>query len=676
MLSSVVILAAFGAPWKGLQVDPWGENSLRVRFNLVSDAPAYNGPGALSPAAPAGSIAGAVSASSSSWTSGELTLALNLQTSTFALSRAGGKVPLATMTLGQPTGNLRASRLAMGVQNKTSLTLTSKGANASYFGFGEHENSRLDQVGLTYDMEQCIEYSKSRGGEICLPWVVVADDCGSVTKAAQYGIFWNLGSFGSVALGAAGARQDLVWEGYNLDQVDIFITTYSEASVKAGGAATMSEIMSHYVDAVGHAPVLPHWASGYWHSKNRYKSQAEVVDTYAIFEKNFSIPISVFIIDYFNWAVMGNLTFDPAHFPDPKVMTDTLKNSTVQETRVMVSTWPFSQGASKTYAPLSEQGFAIFNGSSGKGPTDSIDWPDSVCGTPCRLYDPTNSEAREWWWGNVKEGYYDYGVELFWLDAAEPEQLGGSPPGSAFSIGSFEREGMLFPKYHTQTYSDGLTSAGSDGMVLSRSAWAGMQSNRAILWNGDTYSTYAYLEKAVYAIQNVQLSGIAWWTTDIGGYQAGNPKSPAFRELIVRWFQFGVTNPIFRQHGLRDTEPWLLGTAAFASVRKVMAMRETLRAYVEGELAETARSGLPLNRPLFYDFPADSAVWDADVWDQFTFGRKYMAAPIYAAGAMSRSVYFPLGCDWVHYFTGEKFAGGTRATVAGPIDEWPLFSRA
>lgn len=288
-------LTATGAPWKGLQVDPWGENSLRVRFNLVSDAPAYNGAGALSPNAPGQSGVGSIAANV--WTSGELSLALDEATSTFTLSRADGKLPMATIAMSHPTTDLSASRLAMGVQNKTALTFTSFGASASYYGFGEHENSKLDQVGLTYDMETCIEYSKSRGGEICLPWVVVADGAKQQPKQVQYGVLWNQGSYGSVALGAPGTRQDLAWEGYNLDQVDIFLTTYSMASEKTGGSSAMNEIMSHYVDAVGHAPELPHWASGYWHSKNRYSTQAEVVDTYATFENNFSLPLSVFIID-------------------------------------------------------------------------------------------------------------------------------------------------------------------------------------------------------------------------------------------------------------------------------------------------------------------------------------------------------------------------------------------
>merc|ERR1711998_150906 len=124
---------------------------------------------------------------------------------------------------------------------------------------------------------------------------------------------------------------------------------------------------------------------------------------------------------------------------------------------------------------------------------------------------------------------------------------------------------MMFPYFHTQTYHEGMLRAGStEHMMLSRSAWAGMSKHRAALWNGDTSSTYDFLKTAIRAGLNIQMSGIAWWTTDIGGYhsQNGVEKDPLFRELIVRWFQFGFACPLFRQHGRRNTEPWLLGNAS------------------------------------------------------------------------------------------------------------------
>ena len=171
---------------------------------------------------------------------------------------------------------------------------TAANATTSYFGFGEHENSKLDQVGLAYDMETCIEYSKSRGGEVCLPWVIVAEDVDGSGKRVQYGLFWNIGAYGGVDLGKE-SRDTMQWTGHNLRQVDVFLTTFAAGSDQDTAAAGNS-ILHHYVDAVGHAPPLPRWASGYWHSKNRYASQESVLETMETFEKNFSIPISVFVI--------------------------------------------------------------------------------------------------------------------------------------------------------------------------------------------------------------------------------------------------------------------------------------------------------------------------------------------------------------------------------------------
>lgn len=148
-------------------------------------------------------------------------------------------------------------------------------------------------------MESCIEYGKSRGGEVCLPWVIVADDFGDGTQV-QFGIFWNNPSYGNVTFGStADSFRANTWVGHNLDQVDVWLTTY--AATSSGSAMSgASDLLSHYVDATGHAPPLPDWAAGYMHSKNRYKNQDEVLETMEIFAKNFSIPVALFVIDYFN----------------------------------------------------------------------------------------------------------------------------------------------------------------------------------------------------------------------------------------------------------------------------------------------------------------------------------------------------------------------------------------
>lgn len=676
-----VVSATFGTVASTVSVLPWGENSFRIR----KGAAIYNGPGALESQAPTSTGATGYweEGQVQSWRNGNLIVSLDASESKITASRPNEDTPFATLSLGVTPGvddgtcgSAQAADCCCSfgtctkvcstdeVKNMSTLSVESSGAKGtfSYLGFGEHENGKLDQLGLRYEMEECIEYSHSRGGEVCLPWIMVASDSGA-GKSFQFGLLWNVPAYGSAAFGVSEPAVH-TWTAYNIDQHDFVLTTYGADASKTGRARAAA-LLSHYVDAVGHAPPLPAWASGYWHSKNRYASQAEVASALAQF-KNYSISMSVFVIDYFNWAVMGNLEFDPKKWPRPKEMTAALK---AFGTKTMVSTWPFAQGASPTYGELQANGYAVFEGTNASA---SVDWPDGVCGKPCYLYDASNPAAREFWFGKVQKGYVDNGVELFWLDAAEPEQQDGSPAGSAWSVGSMQRVGMMFPYYHTQTYAEGFRRAGlDDSLVLARSAWAGAQKHRVVLWNGDTQSTFDYLRTALAAMMSVQMSGIAWWTTDIGGYAGGDPADATFRELIVRWFQFGATCPIFRQHGARDTEPWLLGDTSFAAVRKVMALRESLRTYVVAELSETAASGLPYNRPLFFDYPNDADAWAVD--DQYMVGRQYMAAPLYAFGARNRTVYFPVGASWTHHFTGKTYSGGTHAVVDAPLDEFPLF---
>jgi alpha-D-xyloside xylohydrolase len=153
---------------------------------------------------------------------------------------------------------------------------------------------------------------------------------------------------------------------------------------------------------------------------------------------------------------------------------------------------------------------------------------------------------------------------------------------------------------------------------LTRSAWAGMQRYGAAVWSGDTHSTFPSLSVSVQAGLNIQMSGIAWWTTDIGGYNGGDPNDPVFQELIVRWFQFGATCPLFRQHGDRDTAIWLLPNQSYSAIVEMITFRTELKPYVEQALTRTSQTGFPINRPLFFDFPDDPNVWDIE--DEYMFG--------------------------------------------------------
>ena len=524
------------------------------------------------------------------------------------------------------------------------------------FGFGEHQKTdMLNYKGQNFDMEECLEYSKSRGGEICLPYII-----GAQNHLVQYGFLWNMPNYGSVSF----QDTDTNWTAHSARQIDYFVTTFQSSSSSSQAAA---DIMSNYVDAVGHAPLLPWYASGYWHSKNRYSKQDDLLAAARMF-RNLSIPISIIVIDYFNWVHMGDWSFDPGAWPDVKGMMQELYDLDI---RVMVSVWPFSANGSSSFETITSQDYAVNNLSTSK----PMVWPDGSCRALCYLYDPTQPTAREYVWSRIKLGYYDYGIKVFWLDAAEPENGGGTPTGATFHRGSFEEMGMMFPYFHSEMIYEGMMSAGErDALILTRSAWAGMQRWSAAVWSGDTHSDFDTLRRSITAGLNIQLSGIAWWTTDIGGYSGGNPDDAEFRELIVRWFQYGAMCPLFRQHGARNTEPWLLGNESFNAVLDVIHLRDRLRPYIMEQMKLVNETGMPVNRPLWFDFPDDSKCWE--VIDEFMFGPDYLVAPVYEYKARSRSVYFPAGVKWIHYFTGKSYNGGSNMTIDAPLNQFPLFTRS
>ena len=431
--------------------------------------------------------------------------------------------------------------------------------------------------------------------------------------------------------------------------------------------------MRAYVDATGHAPVPPDYSLGYWHSKNRYASQSELLAAAEGLHSR-GIPTEVIVIDYHHWVNMGDWSFDPKAWPDVPGMMRTLAGYGMH---VMVSVWPFSAVGSSSIAAINASDLAVNVNGSNNTP---VWWDDNNCNAKCFLYDATKASARAFVWDRVKAGYLTHNISVYWLDAAEPEistaDAQRAADTSAYSIGSAQSVGMMFPYWHTRTFHDGLVASGVPSpIMLTRSAWAGMQRWGAALWSGDTHSAFSSLKVSIQAGLNVQMSGIALWTTDIGGYAGGNPSDAGFRELIVRWFQFGLTCPLFRQHGARATEPWLLGNESYAAVTKAIGVRQQLRAYVKAALAETSRTGLPVNRPLFWDYPEDAQAWHVD--DTYMFGPTMLAAPVTDAGARSRNVYLPggSGVTWQHYFTNHTFKGGQWVNVSAPLDQFPLFTR-
>ncbi|CAM5699986.1 Glycosyl hydrolase OS=Streptomyces glaucescens OX=1907 GN=SGLAU_05580 PE=3 SV=1 [Streptomyces glaucescens] len=353
----------------------------------------------------------------------------------------------------------------------------------------------------------------------------------------------------------------------------------------------------------------------------------------------------------------------------------------------MVSVWPSVSPLSENHPLMEQRGYFI---GTQYGPMAHADWPDKEVASTVQVafYDATNPQAREFVWSRVRDNYLvPYGIKAFWLDACEPELKPGFQENLRYWAGPGLEVGNLYPAENARTFYEGLKDSGEDEIItLNRSAWAGSQRYGAALWSGDIGTDFATLRRQIAAGLNTALSGIPWWNTDIGGFHGGDPDEKEYREVMVRWFQFGALSPLMRLHGFREpgmplgpemtggpNEVWSYGEEAGAILERYLRLRERLKPYVLQAMREAHEEGLPVMRPLFLEFPEDQAAWSVD--DAYLFGRDLLVAPVLTAGATARTAYLPAGGTWTDAWTGETYEGGAAVTVDAPLDRIPLFLR-
>jgi len=253
--------------------------------------------------------------------------------------------------------------------------------------------------------------------------------------------------------------------------------------------------------------------------------------------------------------------------------------------------------------------------------------------------------------------------------------------------------GNAYPQLYARAFYEGLKSEGQEEIVsLLRCAWAGSARYGALVWSGDVHSTFRDLRRQICAGLNMGLSGIPWWTTDIGGFAGGDIHDPAFRELLVRWFQWGTFCPVMRLHGNRlpkqqvtrkdgsarqfsgaDNEIWTYGEENYAIFKRHIEFREVMRDYTRSLMQEASADGAPVIRTLFYEFPQDEMCWE--IKDEYLFGGDVLVAPITREGQMQRRVYLPEGAAWTDLHTGKMFAGGQSILCDAPVERIPVFLR-
>jgi len=349
---------------------------------------------------------------------------------------------------------------------------------------------------------------------------------------------------------------------------------------------------------------------------------------------------------------------------------------------LMVSVWPTVNALSSNATEMWQRGLLI---ATERGVAAHMPFRDN---RPQGLvyvhyYDPTNPEARRFIWEQVREGYYRHGIKVWWLDACEPEIVPRHPENLRYHLGHGLAVTNIYPLMHARGFYEGMRAEGEQEIItLCRSAWAGSQRYGAAVWSGDIQSTFEALQAQVRGGLNIGLSGIPWWTTDIGGFFNGDITTAYFRELIVRWFQYGAFCPLFRLHGNRlpggdgsggPNEVWSFGDEAYAIIREFLFLRERLRPYIMEQMRLAHERGIPPMRPLFLDFPQDDGCPMVD--DQFMFGPDLLVAPVLHEGARRREVYLPAGTTWADAWTDMTYDGGQWITADAPLERIPLYLR-
>lgn len=524
------------------------------------------------------------------------------------------------------------------------------------YGMGQYQMPYLDLKGC------CLELAQ-RNSQVSIPFYV---------SSLGYGFLWN-----NPAVGHADFAKNMTeWFAESTSQMDYWITAED----------TPAKIIENYTAATGRAPVMPSKYYGFWQCKLRYRTQEEVL-TIARKYKELGIHLDVMVIDFFHWPRQGDWGFDKEYWPDPKTMCDELHS---MGTEVMVSIWPSVDKKCTHYAEMKEKGYLI---RTEMGTDQTYDFNGD-----CLTFDATNPEARKYLWKICEKNYAKYGIDIFWLDNAEPDYNVYDFGNYRYYMGTALSCSNLYPKLYSQAFFDGMTKSGKKNFInLERSGWVGSQKLAQVLWNGDVQSTWECLRDSVVEGINIGLAGIPWWTTDIGGFMNGNVNDPAFVELLERWFEFAVFTPVLRLHGDRDphdippldkdpergygggylftgqpNEIWTYGEEAQKIMEKQIKLRESLKPYIGSIMKEASKNGSPLIRAMFYEFPEDEKCWD--LTDQYMFGPEYLVAPVLTAGCKERKVYLPQG-KWKNIYSGEITSGGKTITVKTPVDMIPVFQK-
>lgn len=458
------------------------------------------------------------------------------------------------------------------------------------------------------------------------------------------------------------------------DQIDYYFIRGNSAD----------DVIKGYRTVTGKSQIMPKWAMGFWQSRERYKTQAELLGVVDEYRKR-NIPLDNIILDWSYWPkdAWGSHDFDTERFPDAKGMIDSVH---AKDAHIMISVWPKFYYTTDNYKAFDEKGW-MFN----RAVKDSIrDWisPGYIGG----FYDAYSEGARKLFWDQLNEKLYSKGIDAWWMDASEPDILSNAsmqyrkelmtPTALGPSVEYFNAYALV----NAQGIYEGQRSTNPNNRVflLTRSGFAGLQRYSTATWSGDIGTRWEDMKAQISAGLNFAMSGIPYWTMDIGGFcvekryenaKEGSEDMKEWRELNARWFQFGAFCPLFRSHGqypyreIYNIAPE--GHPAYNSMVHYTKLRYQMMPYIYSLAGMTYFNDYTIMRALVMDFGKDSATHN--ISDQYMFGPNLMVCPVYQYKATSRDVYFPAGTNWYNYDTGEYVTGGKSIKVSAPYERMPLF---
>ncbi len=419
---------------------------------------------------------------------------------------------------------------------------------------------------------------------------------------------------------------------------------------------TPDDVIATYRQLTGPAPLMPLWAYGYIHCRERFHSSQEILDTAAEFRKR-DLPLDVLVQDWQYWGKYGwnAMKWDERYYPDPAGMIDHLHAMNV---KLMVSVWARIDPETEVGKQFTEKGYYL----------PGTQWVDFF-----------NPAAAALYWKNFSERMLSLGIDAWWQDATEPEN--DDLDGRTTFAGPGDKVRLLYPLYVNKTVYQGQRKDAPTKRVfiLSRSAFLGQQRYASATWSGDIGSSWESLKRQITAGLGYVASGLPYWTTDAGGFFRPGPgqyTDPGYHERFLRWFQFSTFSPLQRVHGFQtDTEPWRYGDQVETEVRSYLDLRQQLLPYIYSQAAAVTFQGSTLMRPLVMDFAHDDQALAQKY--EYMFGPAFLVSPVLEGGVERWPVYAPATVGgWYNFWTGSRVAPGTTTDIDAPLARIPLLIRA